>query len=138
MDWFSSLDVATLWRGLSVLMLGWLCFFFGRTLAPGQVPLIERIARVSDPDLKPPLQRYTRLLTALWSAWFAAAALLALWAIGRSPINVGAWVGPGSALLFVGEHGLRRLVFPGERFPGLVQQVRDTWTVWHPRNRVPE
>ena len=44
-----------LWRAASFLMLGWLAVFFGRTLAPGQTPLIERIARVSDPAMTPPL-----------------------------------------------------------------------------------
>ena len=64
MDWIASLGVASVWRGLSVLVLSWLALFFGRTLAPGQVPLIERIARVSDPELKPELARYTPKLAA--------------------------------------------------------------------------
>ncbi|MDB5947769.1 MAG: hypothetical protein JWQ33_2795 [Ramlibacter sp.] len=138
MDWYPSLSVATVWRGVSVLALCWLAIFFGRTLAPGQVPLIERIARVSDPELSPTLKRYTRLLTALWSAYFVIAALLVLLVIRSSSFNGGAWVGLGSAALFVGEHWLRRRIFPGESFPGLAQQVRDTWAVWHPRKRIPD
>jgi uncharacterized membrane protein len=138
MDWLASPGVATVWRGASVVMLGWLAIFFGRTLAPGRVPLIERIARVSDPELKPSLTRYTRLLTALWCVYFAIAALLAVWGLGGSSFNAGAWVGLGSAALFVGEHRLRRLFFPGEVFPGLAQQVRDTWSIWHPRKRIPD
>jgi uncharacterized membrane protein len=136
MDWIASLGVATVWRGLSVLVLAWLALFFGRTLAPGRVPLIERIARVSDPQLKPELARYARALTAVWSAYFVLAALLALLALfGAVPwsLHAGIWVGLGSAALFVGEHWLRRWIFPAERFPGLAQQVRDTWSVWHPR-----
>jgi hypothetical protein len=38
----------------------------------------------------------------------------------------------GSAILFAGEHRLRPHLFPGHVFPGLVQQVRDTWSVWRP------
>jgi uncharacterized membrane protein len=136
MDWLASLGVATVWRGVSVLMLAWLAIFFGHTLAPGRVPLIERIARVSDPELKPSLRRYTRLLTALWCAYFTIAALLAFWGPGGSSVNAGAWAGLGSAALFVGEHRLRRWIFPGEVFPGLAQQVRDTWSIWHPRKRI--
>lgn len=138
MEWIASLGVATVWRALSVLMLGWLALFFGRTLAPGQVPLIERIARVSDPELKPELARYTRVLTAVWSAYFVLAALLALSGVAGWSVHAGACVGLGSVVLFIGEHWLRRLVFPAERFPGLAQQVRDTWSVWHPRKRVPD
>ena len=137
MDWPLLLDVATVWRGVSVVMLGWLAIFFGRTLAPGQVPLIERVARVSDPDLKPPLQRYTRALTAIWSAYFLIAVLLALAGFGGWSFHDGAWVGLGSLVLFVGEHWLRRRIFPAEVFPCLAKQVRDTWSVWHPRKRIP-
>jgi len=110
-------------------MFSWLAVFFGRTLATGRVPLIEQIARIGDPDLKPALQRYTRVLTAVWAAYFMIAALAALWGLGQ---HVGAWAGLGSLLLFVGEHRLRPHFFPGESFPGLTQQVRDTWTIWHP------
>jgi hypothetical protein len=41
-------------------------------------------------------------------------------------------------LLFVGEHWLRPRLFPGHRFPGLVQQLRDTWSVWHPAKQAAE
>jgi uncharacterized membrane protein len=125
-----SLDGASLWWAASILMLAWLAFFFGRTLRPGRTPLIERIASVSDPELTDPLRRYTRRLTAVWCAYFVVAALLSL-AVGRSWAGAGGWVWLGTFVLFVGEHRLRRLVFPGKSFPGLVQQVRDTWSVWH-------
>ena len=113
-------------------MLGWLAVFFGRTLRAGQTPLIERIARVSDPALSPPLCRYTRRLTALWCGYFVVAALLSV-SLGDVVPVAGVLVWLGSALLFVGEHRLRPRLFPGQAFPGLVQQVRDTWSVWHPR-----
>jgi uncharacterized membrane protein len=118
-------------------VLAWLAFFFGRTLRRGQVPLIERIASVSDPEMTPPLRRYTRRLTAVWSAYFVAAALLCL-AAGPSWTGAGAWVWVGTAVLFIGEHRLRPRLFPGRSFPGLAQQVRDTWRVWHPGKRAAE
>lgn len=130
-----SLDAGTVWRAASFIMLCWLAAFFGRTLRAGQMPLIERIARVSDPDIKPALRRYTRLLTAVWCAYFVLAALVAL-AADTASFLTGVWVGAGSVVLFVGEHWLRHRIFPGERFPGLAQQVRDTWAVWSPRKRI--
>ncbi len=137
MEWLASLDGAGGWRWFSVLVLGWLAYFFGRTLREPEVPLIERIARVSEPELPPPLQRYTRRLTALWSAYFVVAALLTMTA-SPSSFSTGTWVWAGSAVLFVGEHWLRPRLFPGRTFPGLVQQLRDTWSVWHPGKRTPD
>jgi uncharacterized membrane protein len=133
-EWIQSPDAACWWRAASVVALAWLAVFFGRTLLAGRVPLIERIARVSEPDLPQPLRRYTRRLTAVWCAYFVLAALLAM-TTGLSSFGGGAWVWAGSALLFVGEHWLRPRLFPGRTFPGLVQQLRDTWSVWRPGKR---
>ena len=126
-----------LWRLTSFLMLGWLAVFFGRTLRPGQVPLIERIARVSEPAMTLPLRRYTRRLTAVWCGYFVIAALLSV-SIGHLLPGTGVLVLLGSAVLFVGEHWLRPRLFPGQAFPGLAQQLRDTWSVWHPGKRTPD
>ena len=119
-------------RLLPTLVLLWLAWFFGRTLRPGEMPLIERVARVAKPALSPALVRYTRLLTALWCAYFVAAALLNLGAdLGFSRVSVG--VAATSAAFFVVEYGLRRLLFPGEYVPSLIEQGRDTVRVWRPR-----
>lgn len=123
-----------LWRAASFLVLGWLAYLFGRTLSPGAIPLIERIASVSDPQITSPLRRYTRWLTGIWCAYFLFAALLSI-ALAQSPVRASALVWAGTAALFVGEHWLRPRFFPGRAFPGLVQQVRDTWSVWNPRSR---
>ena len=114
------------------LVLLWLAVFFGRTLRAGETPLIERVARIGKPALSAPLCRYTRGLTALWSVYFAVAAVLAVlagWGFERASVGVAAV----SAVLFVGEFVVRRWLFPGEWFPGFVQQVRDTVAVWRPR-----
>ncbi|HTH78577.1 MAG TPA: hypothetical protein VL593_06325 [Ramlibacter sp.] len=125
-----SLDVQHVWRLASVIVLLWLAWFFGRTLARHKTPLIEQIARRGEPELKPMLVTYTRRLTWLWCAYFLAGALLSAILIS-SAFPVGPLVGLGSVLLFVGEHAVRPRIFPGEVFPGLAQQVRDTWAVWH-------
>lgn len=113
------------------LVLLWLAVFFGRTLRFGTMPLIERIARRGKPVLSAPLRRYARRLTAVWSLYFVLAAALALAAhTGVRPYGFG--VAAASMLLFVSEYWIRRRIFPGESFPGLAQQVRDTMSVWLP------
>ena len=120
------------WRYVTFLVLLWLAFFFGRTLQSGTTPLIERIARRGNPVLSAALCRYTRRLTAIWCVYFLIAAALTLAAhVGVRAFGVG--VASVSALLFVGEYWLRLRLFPAESFPGLVQQVRDTASVWRLR-----
>ena len=120
------------WRYVPVLVLLWLAFFFGRTLRSGATPLIERIARRGNPVLSVTLCRYTRRLTAIWCAYFLAAAALTL-AAHAGVSSFGLAVAAASTLLFVGEYWVRLMLFPGESFPGLVQQVRNTLSVWRPR-----
>jgi uncharacterized membrane protein len=119
-------------RYVPTLALLWLAVFFGRTLRAGAVPLVERVARVGKPALSAPLCRYTRALTALWCAYFVVAAITAAFADSGFE-RASAAIAALSAVLFVGEHRIRRRLFPGERFPGLVQQVRDTVRVWRPQ-----
>ncbi len=127
------LDAAMLWRVVPLLVLAWLAFFFGRSLRRGEIPLIERIARVSDPDLPPPLCRYTRRLTIIWTGYFVVAALLSL--LLDLPLSwSGALVWLGALALFVGERWCRPLLFPGRSFPDLRQQVLDTASIWRRRS----
>jgi len=124
-------------RYLSPVVLLGLALFFGRTLRPGHTPLIERIARRSTAVLSDALCRYTRLLTAIWCGYFVGAAALsaiAVWWGGVAFGRVGLAVLAGSVLLFVGERWLRPRIFPHEVFPGVLQQARDTWSVWRTRN----
>lgn len=121
------LDALQLWRVVPLLALGWLAFFFGRTLRAGETPLIEQIARVRDPGLAPSLCRYTRRLTCIWTAYFVVAT--AFVALTDRPW-LGAVVALGAVVLFVGEHWIRKLLFPGKAFPTLLQQVVDTAHIW--------
>jgi len=120
-------------RYLPSLVLLWLAVFFGRTLRAGAMPLIERVARVGKPALSAPLCRYARGLTVLWCVYFIVAAIAAAFAQSGLP-QVGARVAAVSGAMFVGEFGVRRLLFPAEWFPGLLQQIRDTVQVWRPRS----
>ena len=124
-----ALEVAAIWRAVPVLVLGWLAVHFGRTLRAGQIPLIERIARVGDPDLTPVLCRYTRRLTTIWCVYFVFATGLQL-TMNLSFGWTSAVVWSGTVVLFVGERWLRPHLFPGHDFPGLRRQLQDTWTVW--------
>ena len=120
-------------RYLQPLILLWLAFFFGRTLRRGSTALIERIARRSNAMLPPTLCRYCRRLTAIWCGYFVAAAALSvvLGASGGSAFGgLGVAILVGSVLLFVAEHRLRPRLFPNEVFPDLLQQLRDTWSIW--------
>ncbi|BDG70578.1 hypothetical protein [Roseomonas fluvialis] len=95
------------------LLLAW---HFGATLRPGHEPLITRYTRAEQGLLPPELAGYTRRLTWLWTLFFlafAAANLLTLAGLGPAP-------GPSavanivlSALFFLGEHPVRRALFPG-------------------------
>lgn len=67
-----------------VLLNGLFLFVFGRTLLPGQEPLITRFGRLEWQTMTPDLNLYTRRLTIGWTVMFAlalvASILLALYA----------------------------------------------------------
>jgi uncharacterized membrane protein len=80
-----------------------------------------------------PLCRYARWLTAIWCGYFLGAAALSAIVTVSGEVSyhfMDLAVLAGSVLLFVGEHWLRRRFFPDETFPGLLQQIRDTWSIW--------
>jgi uncharacterized membrane protein len=95
------------------LLLAW---HFGATLRAGHEPLITRYTRAEQGRLPPELAGYTRRLTWLWTLFFLAFAVVNLLTL------VGAGPAPGpvamanivlSALFFLGEHPVRRALFPG-------------------------
>lgn len=129
MQFPEALAAVDLWRVVPLLVLGWLAYFFGRTLRAGRVPLIERVARVRDPELTPALCRYTRRLTAVWSMYFVVAALLSV-SVKLPFWSTSGLVWLGAIALFVGEHRLRKRLFPGRSFPNLIQQIHDTVSIW--------
>ena len=127
-DW-ASLELGALWRIVPSLFPVWLAIVFALTLRQGNTPMIERFARVGISAMSPALCRYTRHLTGVWCTYFLVAAVVSF--VGFNTIAwSGLWVWIGSAILFTGERWLRPRFFPGQMFPGLLQQVKDTWSVW--------
>jgi len=107
-----------------------LAVWFGRTLAPGEEPMISWFARlVRGTELAPDLARYTRRSTLMWTAFFvsmaAAAAALAVWATpqtwslfanGIDYLLVG--------VLFFGEYVFRRVRYRHHEHRPLADVVR--------------
>jgi uncharacterized membrane protein len=109
--------------------------FFGRTLRAGSEPLISRIARKSDPDMSPEVVRYTRTLTGVWSACFAALFVATLALMFLLPTEAASrWVQSlGCAVpvaLFVGEHAWRHHRFPKRARSSLAVLVRNVLAVF--------
>ncbi len=98
-------SAAFVWRGEARLFLYAapvlvplaLLWFFARTLLPGQVPLVTRIADAIRGPLPEPVRRYTRQVTQFWVVAFALFALAnlglalfappALWSLFANVIN---------------------------------------------------
>ncbi len=93
---------------------------FARSLLPGCEPLITRVARLERDRLPPALINYTRRLTWVWTAFFAAMMLesvllaaytsLEVWSLFTNILNY-VFV----AALFVGEYIYRGIRFRGYR-----------------------
>ena len=89
-----------------------LAFSFGLTLRAGSTPLITAMAQTLHEQFTPEMRAYTRWLTGLWTAYFAAmvGVSLALYALAPWPwwSLFGNVLTPlAAAALFVGEHLLR-------------------------------
>lgn len=91
--------------------------FFGRSLRPGRQALISALAERVHRGLTPALAAYTRRLTTVWTAYFAAMAAASLLLFLFAPLQV--WsifanlVTPlAVAVMFVGEHLLRYRLHP--------------------------
>lgn len=97
---------------ISLVML----LVFGVTLRRGAVPMIERFARLQEPDLSLDKQRWCRLWTWIWCSFFvvnaaaagvlAAVAPMAWWVFYTTTLSYGLM-----GLLFGGEWLLRRRRF---------------------------
>ncbi len=136
--WHYSATLAWLVFVPPLAAFAFLACLFARTLRAGSEPLISRIARKAGPALPPDVARYTRSLTALWAACFAALFFLAL---GLAPVvSLEAWSrwvhALGYALpgaLFLGEYAYRRRRFPRRArdplavlVPNVVAAIRGT------------
>jgi uncharacterized membrane protein len=113
----------------SVLIPAVLCWFFGRTLLAGRQPLIATVALAARPGTPDYLLRYSRRLTQLWTAIFAAMgawdlglALLGAHALWSFMANCGNYVLVG--LVIGGEYLFRRLRFRAYDHPGFAEYLR--------------
>ncbi|CAN5176198.1 hypothetical protein BH09PSE6_BH09PSE6_34660 [soil metagenome] len=102
---------------------------FGLSLRRGHTPLITTIARRVHGELPPPIDRYTRRTTWIWTIYFGviSAASIALF-LTRS-IDAWSWLANivtpcGVALLFVGDFVLRRRLFPDFAHVGMLTAMR--------------
>lgn len=99
--------------------------FFARTLAAGQMPMIERFARLVEPNLDSPKQAHCRQFTKVWCGYFVLNAVvaggLALGgALGAWAVYTGLVSYLGMGLLFAAEMTLRVWRFgpEGSGLPG--------------------
>lgn len=74
----AALDAAGLLLAVPVLINTIFCSVFASSLRRGVMPLIERFARMQEPNLTPEQQAWCRLWTVIWSVFLAANALTAL------------------------------------------------------------
>jgi uncharacterized membrane protein len=106
-----------------------LCIGFGRTLAPGAVPLVSRLARIVHGELSPRLVRYTRKATLAWTLFFGLNAAVSVLLFAAAPAAV--WSGfvnllsmPLLGAMFAGEYLVRMVVIPREERSGFLQSVQ--------------
>jgi uncharacterized membrane protein len=114
--------------------------WFGRTLLPGREPLISQFASLERGQLEPVLARYTRRLTAVWTAFFAAMAVLSAalalladgetWSFFTNGLNYGLM-----AVLFFGEYIYRRVRYSEFRHASLPRMIRMLVTAGRPGHR---
>ncbi len=108
---------------------GMIALGFARTLVPGAVPLITRLAALAHGGTLSPLQqRYTRRLTWVWTLYLAASSAASLLLFALAPVAVwSAFVNllslPLMGAMFVGEYMVRRLVIPREERSGFVEAI---------------
>jgi uncharacterized membrane protein len=105
-----------------------LCLGFGRTLAPGSVPLVSRMAAIVHGVLSPRLVRYTRAVTWAWTLFFGATAVLSVLLFALAPATLwSAFVNllslPLLAAMFGGEYLVRMLAIPREERSSFFQAV---------------
>jgi uncharacterized membrane protein len=108
------------------LALAWI---FGSTLRAGGTPFITALAERVHRSVTPAMRAYTRRLTAVWTAYFVAMALLSCALYAAAPWSWWSLFGnvltPLSLLLmFGGEHWLRYRLHPEFERASIVQAVQ--------------
>jgi uncharacterized membrane protein len=104
---------------------------FGRTLIAGQLPLCTRFARAVHAPMKlsPEHERYTRLITWIWTAFFAMMALISTALFFLTPLATWSvfanFLTPALiALMFVAEYLVRHWALPHAPRAHILDAVR--------------
>jgi uncharacterized membrane protein len=102
---------------------------FGRTLIAGHEPLVTRFARLVHGELPPPVERYTRGVTAVWTAFFTVMAAVAIalyvfasreaWSAFVNLLTI-----PCVTILFIVEYAVRRIRFPDFEHVSILEGAR--------------
>ncbi|HEY0633867.1 MAG TPA: hypothetical protein VGE00_00690 [Gammaproteobacteria bacterium] len=106
-----------------------LAIFFGMTLLGQSTPLITRFAAIVHEELTPGQLRYTRKVTAAWTLFFSATALLSVSLFLFAPIEAWAFFAnalylPMTILMFAGEYLVRLRVLPDIKHVSLAETLR--------------
>ncbi len=106
-----------------------LAIFFGMTLLGGNTPLITRFAAIVHTELTPGQLRYTRKVTAAWTLFFSATALLSVSLFLFAPIEAWAFFAnalylPMTILMFAGEYMVRLRALPDIKHVSLAETLR--------------
>ena len=101
---------------------------FGRSLLPGRVALCTQLADREHGPLSAVEVRYTRLVTAAWTAFFFLITAVSILLYVSAPLRI--WsvfinfcVLPLMGAMFIAEYQLRRRILPGKR-TGLLATLR--------------
>lgn len=102
---------------------------FGRSLLPGQEPMVTRFARHAHASLTPRVARYTRAVTWAWTLFFAAMAAASVALFAAAPARVWALFADGLTpllvlALFAAEYLVRLRALPAGERAGPIQAVR--------------
>ncbi len=113
----------------NLLVNGSLCYFFAQTLAPGKTALITNLATRVHGTLPPPIERYTRHITVVWSLFFALNIVISL--ALYFAVSFAAWslfsnvyAMPMLIAMFALEYLYRRLRFPWFEHVSIAAGVR--------------
>jgi uncharacterized membrane protein len=124
----------------SVLANGFMFLLFGRTLLPGQEPLITRFRRIEIGHVAPKFAGYTRRLTQVWTLLFGAGTAASLLAALGGNIEIWSWIAfvvfPAlTAALFLGEHVYRAYRYGPE---GRASPLHTLALMFHPQAWLPQ
>lgn len=115
---------------LPVVIQLMLMHFFGKTLLKEHGPsLIERFVRLEFPEFPPGIPEYCRLLTVIWTGFFAFNFFICLWLAFFAPaawwaIYTGVGIFVLTGLLMIGEYIYRHFRFPELEIPDVKSSVK--------------